>query len=84
MSVDGLAAQGPQGQALGMVVDGSLSRGVEVRLDGEISVEDIKEGPFHAAGAVSTWGGVTKPCLTGSSRGGSTASWWTPSRPVPT
>ena len=46
MSIDGLTPQGPQGQPLGMVVDGSLSRGVEVRLDAGISVEDIKEGTY--------------------------------------
>lgn len=32
--------------ALGLVVDGSLSQGVEVRLDPEASVEDIKVGTF--------------------------------------
>ena len=46
MSTDILPQQGPQGQLLGMVVDGSLSRGVEVRLDPTVSVEDIKEGTY--------------------------------------
>lgn len=32
--------------ALGLVVDGSLSQGVEVRLDPDASVEDIKVGTF--------------------------------------
>ena len=40
---DGL---GPQGKLLGMVVDGSLTRGLEVRLDSGCSVEEIKIGTF--------------------------------------
>ena len=35
-----------QGKFLGMVVDGSVSRGVEIRLDTTTSVEDIKVGTF--------------------------------------
>ena len=35
-----------QGKSLGLVVDGSLTRGVEIRLDPSISVEDIKVGTF--------------------------------------
>ena len=35
-----------QGKLLGMVVDGSLSRGVEIRLDPSTSVEDVKVGIF--------------------------------------
>ena len=35
-----------QGAALGLVVDGSLSQGVEVRLDPSASVEDVKVGAF--------------------------------------
>ena len=38
---------GPQsGSPLGLVVDGSLSQGVEVRLDADVSVEDVKVGTF--------------------------------------
>lgn len=39
---------GLEGKALGMVVGGSLTQGVEVRLDtgGQVSVEDIKVGSF--------------------------------------
>ena len=38
---------GPQsGAPLGLVVDGSLSQGVEVRLDADVSVEDVKVGTF--------------------------------------
>ena len=35
-----------QGAALGLVVDGSLSQGVEVRLDPSASEEDVKVGAF--------------------------------------
>ncbi|MCH2517259.1 MAG: DUF87 domain-containing protein [Dehalococcoidia bacterium] len=35
-----------QGAALGLVVDGSLSQGVEVRLDPATSVEEVKVGAF--------------------------------------
>ena len=35
-----------QEKPLGMVVDGSLTRGVEVRLDADCSVEDVKVGTF--------------------------------------
>ena len=35
-----------QGQPLGMVVDGSVTNGVEVRLDSDVSVERIKVGTF--------------------------------------
>ena len=35
-----------QGQRLGMVVAGSLSDGVDVRLDLDASIEDIKVGAF--------------------------------------
>ena len=35
-----------QGQLLGMVVEGSLTKGVEIRLDPPTSVEDIKVGTF--------------------------------------
>ena len=35
-----------QGKLLGMVVDGSLTRGVEIRLDPSTSVEEIKVGSF--------------------------------------
>ena len=34
------------GKLMGMVVDGSLTRGVEIRLDPSTSVEDIKVGAF--------------------------------------
>ena len=40
---DGL---GPDGRRLGMVVSGSLADGAEVRLDPEMSVEDVKVGAF--------------------------------------
>ena len=36
----------PQGAPLGLVVDGSLTQGVEIRLDAATSVEDIKVGTF--------------------------------------
>ena len=41
---DGLGSSG--GRRLGMVVSGSLTDGVEVRLDPEMSVEDVKVGAF--------------------------------------
>ncbi len=41
----GRGARG-EGKHLGMVVDGSLTRGVEIRLDPSTSVEDIKVGTF--------------------------------------
>ena len=37
---------GAQGTPLGLVVDGSLTNGVQVRLDATASVEDIKVGTF--------------------------------------
>ena len=46
MTTDGLEPQISQGQLLGMIVDGSLGRGVEVRLDPGVSVEEIKEGAY--------------------------------------
>ena len=55
MSTDILPQQGPQGQLLGMVVDGSLSRGVEVRLDPTVSVEDIKEGTYATIEGERSW-----------------------------
>ena len=39
-----LAAQ--QGQPLGMVIEGSVANGVEIRLDPDVSVEQIKVGTF--------------------------------------
>ena len=47
--------QGPLGQPLGMVVDGSLSRGVEVRLDSGVSVEDIQEGTYVTIKGEKHW-----------------------------
>ena len=44
--IDGASMDIPQGKHLGMVVDGSLSGGVEVRLGASTSVEDIKVGTF--------------------------------------
>ena len=41
---DGLS--GPQEGFLGLVVDGSLANGIEVRLDQAASVEDVKVGAF--------------------------------------
>ena len=35
-----------QGQPLGMVIEGSVANGVEVRLDAEVSVEQVKVGTF--------------------------------------
>ena len=43
---DGLTAALPQGEYLGMVVEGSLTGGVQVRLGPSTSVEDIKVGAF--------------------------------------
>lgn len=37
---------GQQGKRLGMVVDGSLDKGIEVRLDAATSIEEIKVGTF--------------------------------------
>jgi DNA helicase HerA-like ATPase len=50
LSANGPVAEsgGLEGKALGLVVGGSLTQGVEVRLDsgGQVSVEDIKVGAF--------------------------------------
>ena len=35
-----------QGQPLGMVIEGSVANGVEVRLDSGVSVEQVKVGTF--------------------------------------
>ena len=43
MSMNGLPISG---KPLGMVLAGSLTRGVDVRLDGDVSVEDVKVGTF--------------------------------------
>ena len=43
---EGLWPQLPEGQYLGMVVDGSLERGLEVRLEPPASVEEVKVGTF--------------------------------------
>ena len=43
---DGLGHALPHGKPLGMVVEGSLTRGVEIRLGPSTSVEDIKVGTF--------------------------------------
>ena len=43
---DGHGDAFPHGKLLGMVVEGSLSRGVTVRLDPSSSVEDLKVGTF--------------------------------------
>ena len=43
-STDGRSS--PEGGFLGLVVDGSLANGIEVRLDREASVEDVKVGAF--------------------------------------
>ncbi|HSW57817.1 MAG TPA: HAS-barrel domain-containing protein, partial [Dehalococcoidales bacterium] len=34
------------GQPLGVVIDGSLTRGIEVKLDGSASVEDMAVGRY--------------------------------------
>ena len=39
-------AGGPDGAFLGLVTDGSLANGVEVRLDSDTSIEDVKVGAF--------------------------------------
>ena len=43
---DGTGPNVLQGKLLGMVVGGSLSQGVDIRLDHAISVEDVKVGTF--------------------------------------
>ena len=43
---DGLSPALPQGKFLGIVVDGSLTGGVEIRLDSSTSVEEVKVGTF--------------------------------------
>ena len=43
---DGHVPGNQQGKRLGMVVDGSMTKGVEIRLDPSISVEEIKVGTF--------------------------------------
>ena len=43
---DGSSPALPQGKPLGMVVEGSLTKGVEIRLDPSTSVEDMKVGTF--------------------------------------
>ena len=43
---ENLWPQLPEGQYLGMVVDGSLERGLEVRLEPPTSVEEVKVGAF--------------------------------------
>ena len=43
---DGIGPEASQGRYLGMVVDGSVTRGTEIRLDGRTSVEDVKLGTF--------------------------------------
>ena len=43
---DGIGPGPSQGRYLGMVVDGSMTRGAEIRLDGQTSVEDVKMGAF--------------------------------------
>ncbi len=43
---DGLGPESRQGRLLGMVVDGSLGKGIEIRLDLSTSVEDVKVGTF--------------------------------------
>ncbi|MQF69665.1 ATP-binding protein [SAR202 cluster bacterium AD-804-J14_MRT_500m] len=46
MTFDNESFLGPQGELIGMVIDGSLSRGAQVRLGSGISIEDIKEGTY--------------------------------------
>ena len=43
MTMNGLPISG---KSLGLVLSGSLTRGVDVRLDGDVSVEDMKVGTF--------------------------------------
>jgi len=44
MTTNGASPQEKPGQFLGLVTGGSLSQGVEVRLDAGVSVEDMKDG----------------------------------------
>ena len=46
MEPAGGQAASPQGAPLGLVVDGSVTQGVEVRLDPGASVEEVKVGAF--------------------------------------
>ena len=56
-----------QGAALGLVVDGSLSQGVEVRLDPATSVEEVKVGTFVTIrGANNSFFGVVTDISLGS------------------
>ena len=43
---DGTGQEPPPGKLLGMVVDGSVGKGLEIRLDAGTSVEDVKVGTF--------------------------------------
>ena len=62
---DGHVPDSQQGKRLGMVVDGSMTKGVEIRLDPSISVEDIKVGTFVTVQGVSLrfFGVVTEVAL---------------------
>ena len=44
MITNGAGPQEAQGHYLGLVTGGSLSQGVEVRLDSGVSVEEVKDG----------------------------------------
>lgn len=44
--IDGIVPEASQGRYLGMVIDGSVTKGTEIRLDERTSVEDVKLGTF--------------------------------------
>ena len=65
--MDGREAEATQGKLLGMVVEGSLSHGVTVRLDPSASVEEIKVGTFVTVeGSRSRFFGVVTDVALGS------------------
>ena len=65
--MDGREAETTQGKLLGMVVEGSLSHGVTVRLDLSASVEEIKVGTFVTVeGSRSRFFGVVTDVALGS------------------
>ncbi len=55
MTTDGHHPQGPGGEPLGMVVDGSLAHGAQVRLAPGVSVEDVKEGTYVTIQGQRSW-----------------------------
>ena len=55
MSLDDLKSPIPEDELIGVVIDGSLRKGVEVRLDPAVSVEAIKEGTYVTIRGDSHW-----------------------------